>query len=174
MENTMEISSLSTRALLAALSAGVRSTSSGEIVGVKGNTLSLVKAPNGYYRFSFFFEGRKISLCAHKLVALQLYGVKGIGPGMVVRHLNGIPTDNSFTNITIGTYRDNSYDIPPEVRKRSSEIASSKIKRFKEEDIAKIFALRSQGLILKDIAKELHTGKGHISMILNKKLYNGT
>jgi hypothetical protein len=172
MEDSMDISSLSTRALLAALSAGIHSTPSGEIVGVKGNTLSLVKAPNGYYRFGFFFEGRKISLCAHKLVALQLYGVNAIGSGMVVRHLNGIPTDNSFSNIAVGTYKDNSQDISPEIRKRSSEIASSKVKRFNKEDISRIFALRNQGLALKDIAKEFRTGKGHISMILNKKLYS--
>jgi hypothetical protein len=168
----MDLSSLSTRALQAALSSGVHSTPSGEIIGVRGNKLSLVKAPNGYYRFGFFFEGRKISLCAHKLVALQLYGVKAIGPGVVVRHLNGIPTDNSFSNITIGTYKDNSQDIPPEIRKRSSEIASSRVKRFKKEDISRIFVLRDQGLRLEDIAKEFHTGKGHISMILAKKLYS--
>jgi hypothetical protein len=51
---------------------------------------------------------RKTSVYEHRLVAVKKYGF--IPAGMVVRHINGIKTDNRFENIILGTTQENTMD----------------------------------------------------------------
>lgn len=46
----------------------------------------------------------------HKLQAYQLFGEKMFEPDMVVRHMNDISTDNSQTNLKLGTQMVNMMD----------------------------------------------------------------
>lgn len=48
----------------------------------------------------------------HRLQAYQKFGDVIYKEGLVVRHLNGISTDNSWDNIGVGTQGDNICDIP--------------------------------------------------------------
>ena len=52
-----------------------------------------------YYRITV----NKQKVCIHKLMAYQKYGDKIFEEGIVVRHLNDDPKDNSYDNIIIGT-----------------------------------------------------------------------
>jgi len=55
------------------------------------------------------FKGRdRTTVWEHQLVAVKKYGA--IGPGRVVRHLNGVKTDNCPENLLLGTTQENTLD----------------------------------------------------------------
>lgn len=74
----------------------------------------------GYKYISFVYENKKIHVYAHRLQAYKKFGRAVFKKGIMVRHLNGIKTDNSWDNISIGTNIDNQMDIPSELRKLRS------------------------------------------------------
>lgn len=63
---------------------------------------------------------KAVEVPCHQIIAYLKYGEKSIQKGMVTRHLNSIPMDNSWDNIGIGTPRDNSNDILPGVHSQSA------------------------------------------------------
>lgn len=75
----------------------------------------------GYYKFQIYTREdgvKKTHVCFyHRLQAYQKYGDAIYQKGIVVRHLNDVKTDNSISNIAIGSYADNVRDIPLEKKK---------------------------------------------------------
>ena len=69
-----------------------------------------------YYVFSVRCDGKSYPVAVHRLQAFQKFGTRMFESGMVVRHLDGNPLNNSVENIEIGTNSDNMMDIPKEVR----------------------------------------------------------
>ena len=61
----------------------------------------------------------------HRWAAWLIWGDAIFAPGMVVRHLDADRTNFSRSNLALGTYRENSMDIPVGVRQRSSHLAGS-------------------------------------------------
>lgn len=53
-------------------------------------------------------ESRRTSWQVHRLVALAFHGAPQ--PGQMVRHLNGVRTDNRLENLAWGTRSENAYD----------------------------------------------------------------
>lgn len=83
--------------------------------------------------------------------------------GIVVRHFNGNPLDNSEDNILIGTQSENMQDIPKEKRVLN---ASNPI--YNHEDI---LSDRYSGMTYKEIMLKYNIkSKGTISFIVNKSL----
>lgn len=80
---------------------------------------------NGYLLFSYRYNSRSFSLLVSRLVAYEKFKLKMFEPGILVRHLDGKPLNNSSDNIAIGTYHDNQMDKSPEVRRRCIMIAHS-------------------------------------------------
>ena len=70
-----------------------------------------------YPTFSISVSGCSFTVFVHRLAMYQVYGDILFEQGMVVRHLNDVPTDLRFENLAIGTSSDNILDIPPEKRK---------------------------------------------------------
>ena len=69
-----------------------------------GKQLSIGKSSKGYLSFNIrLSKGSKPTRSfVHRLQAFQKFGEKIFKDGIVVRHLNGVSTDNSYDNIGIG------------------------------------------------------------------------
>lgn len=119
---------------------------------------------NGDVRLSTNFRYNNIlyRVTVHQLQAFQKFGDKLFEKGIVVRHLNGISSDNSYDNIDIGTQSDNRFDIPEYKRK---EISSKANKKYNHKQIVD---LHNKGFSYKEIMKL--TGiksKSTVSHIIN-------
>lgn len=89
----------------------------------------------GYKRFNIRHNGKVIRVKVHQLQAYQKYGNELFNDNIVVRHLNGNPSDNSYDNIAIGTASDNMMDIPEEIRKQKALHATSFTIKYNHRDI---------------------------------------
>lgn len=119
----------------------------GQITNPKGE-IKKGSLTYGYLKVGIKIPELKISsysLKIHKFQAYQKYGEEIFQPGIVVRHLNGNKTDNSWENIIIGTQSDNMMDRneldrikhSKERRKYSHEV---KLELIKEREIGKSFS----------------------------------
>lgn len=119
---------------------GFRVEKDGNVIGVRGKPLSLYKKGTSpkYYFFSIRNNGERLLIAVHVLCAYQKFGEKAL-TCECVRHLDGNSLNNSYNNIAIGTFSDNTMDIPKEIRKKSATIAShSFIMKWNEDDVKKI------------------------------------
>lgn len=107
--------SLQNQSIIDAYNKGYRITDSGKILNPKGIEISGTLNEK-YKTFSFRFFDKSRSLKVHKLQAYQKYGNKIFETGIIVRHKNNNSYDNSKENILIGTYSENTLDIPLEKR----------------------------------------------------------
>jgi hypothetical protein len=139
----------------------------GNVFNKDGKQLSIGKSKKGYLSFNIKIEkgGNATRSFVHRLQAYQKFGDKIFEQGVVVRHLNGISTDNSYDNIEIGTYSENSLDVPKEKRIKLSSKANLKY------DHEAIINDKKNGLSFSEImAKHGISSKGTISFILKKSL----
>ena len=122
---------------------------------------------NGYIRLGIRIEGKKDYVMVHRLQAYQKYGDKMFEKGIVVRHLNGNPKDNSWDNIAIGTASQNMMDIPAHIRMAKSLHATSFHRKHDKETIRKYY--ESNGLSYKKTMEKFNiSSKGTLWFILNK------
>ena len=129
-----------------------------------------VKYKKGYPRFNIKEDNKFKTIEVHKLKAFYLFGNKIFEEGIEVRHLNGIKTDWSDKNISIGSRSDNRFDIPENLRLESAVNATSHIRKISEKQREEIRAIRNTGLTLVEIAKNYGLkSKGTVSMIINKR-----
>lgn len=59
-------------------------------------------------KHNLFLGRRNLRVLEHRLIALRKYGE--LPKGMVVRHVNGIKTDNRASNLLLGTTQENTAD----------------------------------------------------------------
>ena len=102
------------------------------------------------------------ALKIHKFQAYKKYGEEIFQPGIVVRHLNGIKTDNSWGNIIIGTQSDNMMDRPEEERKSHSKDRKRVSEEVKLQLIREREGGKSYGQISKEYKIPLQTVKDNI------------
>jgi hypothetical protein len=139
----------------------------GKVFNKDGQEISIGKSKKGYLSFNIRLEkgSNPTRSFVHRLQAYQKFGDKIFETGIVVRHLNGISTDNSYDNIGIGTYSENSLDVPKEKRIKLSSKANLK---YNHEAIIND---KKNGLSFSEImAKHGISSKGTISFILKKSL----
>ena len=129
---------------------------------------------NGYLFVSLRLPlDKRGQVSIHKLQAYKKFGELMFEPNTVVRHLNGIKTDNSWDNILIGTASENQLDIPEEVRVKSATIASRKMQnniRTHEERCLIYEDLKNNIPYSKIMKKYNVSSKGTLSFIKNKSL----
>lgn len=145
---------------------GYRVTEKGNVISNKGNDLKLCKAGD-YLIFAFRdIDGANRKVKVHRLQAFQKYGMKLFDDGVVVRHTNGVATDNSYDNILIGTQSQNMMDIPESIRKARSLHATSFIRKYEKDKIKK-YHLENESSY-KDTMNHFNiTSKGTLHYILN-------
>jgi len=163
-------------AIRIALNSGMSVTKDGVLVGAKGAISKAKKVSgNGYLMFSAYDEqGKQYKGLVHQLQAYLKYGeivFTETSQEIHVRHLNGNPLDNSWDNIALGSQSDNFMDRPLEMRLRCASRAAYAKRVISVEDIRTIRAKKAQGLSLTALSKEYGKSKGHLSDIVNRKLY---
>ena len=148
----------------------------GKIINIyTGNTRSphLMSKGSGYYiyRFSIRPSNAKYTRCSvyvHQLLAYQKYGMKAFEDGVVVRHLDGNSLNNMDENVVIGSQSDNMMDRSPDKRLEHSIKASTTVRKFSDEVVAKIKHLRQEGYTYKQLMDEFNiSSKGTLHYILN-------
>lgn len=94
----------------------------------KGNKLKPKVDKQGYLFIRITDRyGKMRELKLHRLVAYEKYGEAMFEPGIMVRHLDDVKTNNAWDNLVLGTNSDNQQDIPAEKRReRSLKSARSK------------------------------------------------
>lgn len=112
-------------------------------------------------------NGRSLAVPIHRLVAFQKYGTTIFDRKLVVRHLNGNSLDNSVENIAIGTYKDNSMDIPVSVRQRTARSART----LSAEDVNYIREQAANGVPRSALQAEFSVGRSVIGRILRRQTY---
>jgi hypothetical protein len=109
---------------------------------------------------------KQLRVAVHRLQAYQKYGDKLFEKGILVRHKDGNPLNNSWDNILIGTQSENQMDIPKQIRVKRAKNASSHLKKYKNEEI-KEFHKESKSY--SETMKKFNiSSKGTLWHILNK------
>lgn len=126
------------------------------------------KHPHRYARFSL--KGNKVVI-VHKLQAYQKFGEELFRDGVVVRHLNGITTDNSAENISIGSQSENMMDIPEEIRLESSLRAAKVRRKLTWEEVELLRKDHASGFTNKELREKYEIAKSTVSYIVNNKTY---
>ena len=120
-----------------------------------------------YYYFNIKIDGNKnTKIEVHRLQAYQKFGDKMFEDGIVVRHLDGNSLNNSYSNIEIGTYKDNSLDIPKDKRMELAVYASNFMKKHNHEDIYQYYCETKS--YKKTMLKFDLTSKGTLNFIIKK------
>lgn len=152
--------------VLIAHSKGYEVTKEGKVIGVKGNELKL-NNHEGYYRFNFRdLNGKATSVKVHRLQAYQKFGDEMFVEGIMVRHLDGDSTNNTWNNIAIGTNSDNMMDISAEVRLAKALHATSFSRKHDKEPIRAYYAEHKS--YRKTMEEFNISSKGTLHFILNK------
>lgn len=138
----------------------------GNIISPKGKVLKLYLNSNGYYYFGIVLNRRTKTVKVHRLVAYYKFGDQLFEKGIVVRHLDGNPINNSFDNIAIGTHSDNMLDIPKEIRVKKARKAALKIRKFTKEQVDEIRKDRIEGASLNSLMKKYNCGKSTMYYII--------
>jgi hypothetical protein len=146
---------------------GYRVTSAGLVILKNGNVSNRINK-EGYPIFSFRFNGKTTPISIHRLQAYQKYGNEMFKDGIVVRHLNGIKTDNSWDNIAIGTHSDNMMDIPEDIRVAKSVYAASFNKKYNSEDVYNYYMNHGKSY-KKTMDKFNISSKGTLHWIIKKE-----
>lgn len=108
---------------------GYRMSKDGTVTNPKGKVLKGVLHQQGYKVTTHLIDGKLIQIYFHRVQAFLKFGHKIYEDKMVVRHLNGDKTDNSFDNIGIGTDKDNAMDMSEEMRRNRAAYARTFIPR---------------------------------------------
>ena len=107
----------------------------------------------------------------HKIQAYKKFGSVMFEKGILVRHLDGNPLNNSWDNIEIGTNSDNMMDRGPKCRKNSATIATRKMQDIirSYEDRCKIYEDLKNEMSYNEIMKKHNiSSKGTLSFMKNK------
>lgn len=138
------------------------------VVSYEGRIITLQDNGKGYKVFGIRNGGKKLQVKVHRLQAFMKFGDAIYQEGMLVRHLNGKPSDNSWNNLALGTDSDNKMDIPESLRISKAIKASSKARVYTDEELASIREDRKNGMQYKELmAKYSISSKGTLYYILN-------
>ena len=163
--------SINNDALIFALKNGYYINSSGNVISPLGIQRKIDYDHWGYPRFRIKFIGKVVNIYLHRIIAYKKYGEKIFEPGVQVRHKNNNKLDYSLENILIGTSSQNMMDIPKNSRIKKARLASSKLRRFTEGEVAELRKLNKHGISYNKLSKAYKVCKSTLSYIVNGKTY---
>ena len=158
---------MESKSVILAYKKGYRVLDCGGIVNFNGDNVNLSKNSRGYLKFTIRHNAKKVTVFAHQLQAFQKYGDELYKKGVLVRHINGNPLDNSYKNIEIGLQSDNMMDIPEAIRYAKSLHATSFVRKHDAEKIAAFYI--ENGRSYKKVMQQFDiSSKGTLHYILKK------
>jgi hypothetical protein len=169
--NKIFIMSIVKNILLIAKNKGYYVDNNGNVFSSK-KQLKLVKSYNRY-SFSIRVESKRIPIPVQIFVAYLKYGDEIFKTGIEVRHLDNNSLNNSWSNILIGTHKENMQDVPKKIRIKYAINASSKNRRFTDEEVENIQLDKNNGYTYSFLCKKYNTSKSTLSYLFNKAYYNG-
>jgi len=145
----------------------------GNCFSPKGKKVGYLCTTKDYYCVKVTVTGRlQCHVPIHRLQAYQKFGESIFEDGIHVRHLNGIPTDNSWNNIAIGSASDNMMDKTPEVR-QSAALAGSRVRRkLTWEEMEQLRQEHKDGDSYRVLCSRYNLAKSTVSYIINNITYN--
>jgi hypothetical protein len=108
---------------------GYRVTEDGFLQSPSGKYIGSINS-SGYIKFSIQNKRKRYAILAHRLQAYQKYGEKIYQKGLQVRHLNNNKQDNSYSNIALGTNKQNIADRDRDSVIKQALYASSFTKKY--------------------------------------------
>jgi hypothetical protein len=120
--------------VLIAFNKGFDIDKKGIVIGISKKIIKGVFV-KGYVYISMRLEDRYLRVGAHRLQTYKKFGDSMFKPGIVVRHLDGNPGNNSWDNIEIGTHSDNMQDIPKHIRVQKAEHATSFVRKHDKQAV---------------------------------------
>lgn len=141
--------SFTDKLIIAAKLAGYYADKDGSIYNPRGKHLKGGTTKRGYRTFTpaVYPDGKRGCALQHRFVAYFFHGDE-VFNHKCVRHLNDVPTDNRLCNLALGSYQDNSLDIPVEKRKERSKGAGVRIteqnRKLTNQQVIKIRQHRQQ------------------------------
>lgn len=120
---------------------------------------------NKYLYFGIRYNKKIIKVYFHRFQAYRKFRNQIFDRNLCVRHLDGNFLNNSYNNIEIGTYSQNSLDIPKEIRINISRYANVK---YNKDLIKLIKEDRYKGMRYKELITKYNIkNKSSLSYLLN-------
>lgn len=111
-------------------------------------------------------DGRQITVEVHPLVARAFIGPRP--PGLVIRHLNGNPSDNRVENLRYGTYSENMQDAVRHGTLRPAHGEAAHSAKLTEADVIQIRSLQATGHVSRtSLARRFGVTPGAIGDVLS-------
>lgn len=106
------------------------------------DTIRVLNNNKGYLEFSIRCDGEKRpqNVPVHRFQAYHKFGDKIFEPEIVVRHIDGVSTNNAYDNIEIGTHQQNMLDIPVEQRIAHAKHAAATQIKYDAEAVKAFYA----------------------------------
>lgn len=141
--------SFSDRVIKEAKDKGYIADAEGNIFSPRGKILKGGRTKQGYRTFTpaAYPDNKRGCILQHRFIAYFFLGDE-VFNHRCVRHKNDIPVDNKISNLLLGSYQDNSLDMPIEKRKSRSKGAKERIveqnRKLTNEQIISIRKLRDE------------------------------
>lgn len=166
--------SKTSRRMLEAHRQGYRITDGGVVLKPDGTACYVYdrnKRGLMYTHFNVRIDGKPTNAPAHRLQAYQKFGNALFHKGVVVRHLNGNSLDNSASNISLGTQKENAYDRDPEVRQAHAKKGAATLKKLTPAQHKALLADRASGMTYKELMAKYGLAKSTVSYIVRGITY---
>lgn len=130
------------------------------------------KSGTEYQIINFSLEnGRKRTYRVHRLVLMAFNPIEGMEE-LEVNHKDGNKKNNKLSNLEWVTASENQLHAFRTSLQKPRKGGESNLAKLTENDIEKIFKLRAQGKLQREIAEEIGCTRSNISYILSKKTWS--
>jgi transposase len=166
--------SKSNETLRLALSLGWRVTDEGECMRPDGTPQRVYADKDGYACFGLPRSALRCkTVRVHRLAILQRLGEDALfARGVHVRHLDGDVTNNSLSNLTVGSVRQNYEDKTSTAHRRSTDAAREASRGLSDHDIQRALSLRKQGASYREISEALGLSSSTIAYLMTGRTYS--
>lgn len=149
--------------VLVAASNGIGFSPPDILTTATGDPVAHLLDPTTGYFYMLVFDGRSFVRCyVHRFIAYLKFGATVLSPDIVVRHKDGVKINNDWSNLLVGTYRDNYNDLPDQLL----------TKRFTALKVATIRTAWMEGASISTLAKKHGTSRVTIRKIVKMESYS--
>jgi len=160
-------------AIRQALAKGYSVSKKGIPSGPRGTLGGYTKDKGGVLYLHISFNDGKMTrpIPVHRMVAFLKFGEASMRQGTLTRHLNGDSLDNRWSNIEIGTDRDNIMDQTKEARVAHAKKAARAKRRLSDSQVKQLLRLRARGVKYAELEAKFGISKSLINGVVTGKQY---